>query len=871
MKVFKILTAVLLLAVLFSLLGGYLFLRSRLADRSGEFQLAGLNSPVEVLYDRWGVPHIYAEDNEDAYRALGYVHAQDRWFQMELLRRVAYGRLSEILGPDLLQIDKMMRTIGMGRFAQKAAEQLKNDSGEKVNLAHAYLEGVNACVQRCPSPIEFFVLGIKPQPFVVADIYAISAYMSYTFAQAFKTDPLLTYVQQKLGNGYLDALNGPFPVVTIPAKISTGDNSHFGNGHFGNSHSGSSRSSSSHSGSSRSDNSYSTSSRYSASISGHLAEDGAEKNNHSAKVSLAALADIQQIGRILEKGRPFQIPYLSGSNSWSITPSLSASGSVIFAGDPHIEYASPAVWYEAHIKTPQLELYGHYLALVPFALLGHSRHHAWSLTVFLNDDIDFYQERSNPKNPDQVWHQNGWHDLQKIGETIAVKGQADEPFEIRISPRGPIINDIVRGVENNSKPVAMRWYLYQFYLNSGADFMQSFYELGKAKNFSEARRAIAQIYAPGLNVVYGDREGNIAWWAAAKLPLRPVGNSGDLIVKASSPAASIAGYAPFSSNPQSENPAVGFVFSANQRTTERFPGYYIPPYRANRIISQLSSLIQSGKKISIEDVKRLQTDSYHQGGIDLRDQVMPVLEGGRNRQEGEIEGQALQVLKNWQGYHELEGIAPVIYNEYFYQLLRHLFLDELGEDYFEDLCRSFLIHEATANILKNPASVWWDNTNTADRRESAEDIIIAAWKESLAVLQKNLGSDVDSWRWKRVHRLEHPHPFSLVKALKPFFNVGPFPAVGGAESLNNLGFWPRSGLWPPRLGPSTRRVIDFANPGRSWGILPTGQSGYFFDDHYDDQAELYAANRYRYQYMDMNDIQEQSVGQLTLLPDSPAN
>ena len=496
-------------------------------QRSGQVDMPQLTAPVSVRYDERGVPHIRAENEADLYRTLGYVHAQDRLFQMEMMRRLSRGELAEVLGPRLLPIDRLFRTLGIRANADAYAATMDQNSPSYRALV-AYLDGINHYQDTHAAPLEFRLLGIAKRPFVPHDTFSVAGYLAYTFAAAFRTEPTLTYVRDKLGRDYLKVFDlDPHP-------------------------------------------------------QGVLADAGPPVLTAGDWDALGKLAHLSQ-----EALEDMGVPQFEGSNAWVIAGSHTASGKPLLAGDPHIAFSLPAVWYEAHLSAPGFELYGHHLALNPVALLGHNQQFGWSITMFQNDDIDLIAEKSNPDNPNQVWYHGQWVDLQSRTETINVKGADPVTLTLRRSPHGPIITDAFE--ENfGTTPVAMWWAL----LETENPILDAFYQLNRADSLARARDAASKIHAPGLNVVWAHAAGDIAWWASAKLPQRPAGTQPAFILDGSTAESDKPGFLPFSDNPHEENPARGYILSANHEPVAAggasVPGYYNLPDRARRLSVRLS-------------------------------------------------------------------------------------------------------------------------------------------------------------------------------------------------------------------------------------------------------------------------------------------
>lgn len=352
----KVLLALLIIVVIFGIAS--LFIINHLKpDYEGAREITTLKEEVNVYYDTYGIPHIYAENEADAFRTLGYVHAQDRLWQMELLRRVAKGRLSEVFGKDLIDTDKFFLSLGIDEHTLETVENLDHDT-EMVQLSKAYLEGINTFIKEGPTPIEFYLTGIKKEPFTIHDIYDAVGYMAFSFAMAHKTDPLLTTIKNSLGEKYVHE----FPVYSDSSTVWIKN--------FNN------------------------------------------PQKDTVPVHLAA-----SVRRALEK---LPISQFEGSNSWVLAPEKTKNGKVILANDPHISFAQPSVWYEAHVNTPSYEKYGYHLAGVPFPLLGHDRNLAYGLTMFQNDDVDFYYEEINPSDSTQYKTESGWKSFEFVNKKIKI-------------------------------------------------------------------------------------------------------------------------------------------------------------------------------------------------------------------------------------------------------------------------------------------------------------------------------------------------------------------------------------------------------------------------------------------------------------------
>jgi penicillin amidase len=518
----KILLVILLLVFLIGL-GGYFYLNHLKPSYEGSLSLDGLAKETTVYFDDYGIPHIEAESQEDAMTALGYIHAQDRLWQMELLRRIAPGRLSEIFGKDMLPNDRFFASLGIEEASVSSLEKL-DKKGPIFNLANAYLYGVNQFIKNGPTPIEFTLIGVDKEPYDLVDIYNILGYMSFSFAMAQKTDPLLSVLHEKLGATYLaDLAIHVNPNTTLIKNY---------------------------------------------------------KNETESLVELANAADAVMAS--------MPIPPFIGSNSWVISDEKTRSGKVLFANDPHIQYSQPSVWYEAHISCPDYEMYGYHIAGVPFPLLGHNRQYAYGLTMLENDDIDFYLEELHPENKNLYKTPQGFIEFESSNKTIHVKDAEPEIITIRSTRHGPIMNDVIEAITTEN-PIAMSW----IYTAFNVEILDALFTISRATSMADVRKGASQIHAPGLNVMYGDSEGNVAWWAAGKLYKHRDHVNTKLVLNGSSDADDPVAYLDFNENPMAENPPWKYVYSANNQPDSiagmLYPGYYLPEDRAKRIVELLES------------------------------------------------------------------------------------------------------------------------------------------------------------------------------------------------------------------------------------------------------------------------------------------
>lgn len=782
----KILLVILLLLILILIIGAS-YLQYSKPDYDGELTIKHISKETTVYFDDYGVPHIYADNQKDAMTTLGYVHAQDRLWQMELMRRIGPGRLSEIFGGAALKTDKFFAGIGIDENSAKAVAQLDKDSQTYI-LAQAYLDGINQYIENGTTPVEIKLLGIEQEKFTLKDVYNIFGFMSFSFAMAQKTDPLLTDIRDRFGMEYLKDFG-------IFGELGTQQLQSF---------------------------------------------QGKYKEYSEISKSVASLLEASPV------------PAFIGSNSWVIGGEKTKSGKVILANDPHIMYSQPGTWYEAHIVCPDYEIYGYYIAGTPFPLLGHNREYAYGLTMFENDDVDFFQEEENPNNPKQYKTPEGFKNYTYQQKTIKVKDSADVKLNVKTSSHGPIITGLLDGLKTD-KSVAMHWIFTQ----QKNQILQAVYQLSHAKNLESFHKSIELIHAPGLNIMYGDAKGNIAWITSGKLYKVDKSVNTNFILNGANGIDDKKEFLAFAKNPQAINPPWHYVYSSNNQPTPidgyLYPGYYLPKDRAMRI----DGLLNQKNKWDKEAVSRMIVDNTSATAQTIVANMTKPLNVGNFSAN---EKQALSILKDWKATHELNDVAPTLYNKWFYFYLKATLEDEFGEENFKLLLSTHIVKQMIENQTQNANSPWWDNTNTKDKKETQSEILTQSFKEAIASLEKQLGSDVSQWQWNKVHQVTFQHPIGKVQLFSKFFNVGPFPIAGSNEVINNqLFIYTDEAVIPVKGGPSTRRIIDFSDIENSLSVLPTGQSGNPMSKHYSDQSEMFVNGKFRKMKLNKKEIEATST------------
>ena len=758
------------------------FLRSSLPKTSGVIDLPDISDPVKIIRDRWGVPHIYAGNEEDAHIALGYVLASDRLFQMDIYRRLSKGTLSEIFGNDTLKLDTLFRTLRFRSHMVKHYNKKKEGMNPKMlKLLEAFIKGINYYIENETLPYEFTLLRYSPLKFDVEDAFAFTGYMGMMFSTALNQEILFEKLLKRYSREMIEVLR-----TNSTINSST-------------------------------DNSFSY-----KSININFLVD-----------ALDGLAKFSQF---------------EGSNAWVLSSKRSKSGRPILANDPHIGFSLPGIWYEAHIDTPQYKIYGHFLPIIPFPILGHNESYGWGLTLSYTDDMDIYREILN-KDKTKVKFKNKWVNTSKYTEKIKIKGKITKKLDLILTPHGPLLDHVLDG-EN----LSLKW---SFYDDDNLP-MDALYGLGHAKNVDDFKNAISKASSPGLNILYADQN-NIGWWVLGKIPIRNKNSTPDFVLNGANGLDEYIGYISFEDKPSQYNPKSGLIVSANYRPfgkKSKIFGNWGPP---NRYLL-ISSLLGKKDKWDLEELKEIQTKNQD---YSTRFELSVLLQSindklAQNPQYLEINN----LLKVWNHISSKESVPAAIFHRWRRENIR-LILDELTPDELKMYCKLESKDYFYKRLLQLPQNRWWDRQNTK-KVEKLDDILLMGFENTLKYFTARFGKKISDWKWGKIHTLEYIHPLGINFPLNLIFNLGPYEVPGGYNQINNMRDTQCSNEITVKAGPSTRRLIDFSNPKISYGILPLGNSGHMLSKNFNDQVDLFISGRYRQQIMDKEIIIKDNVGVLTL-------
>ncbi len=757
--------------------------RSAELPRTAKASVVKLSGGVRIVYDDRAVPHIFASTEEDAYRALGYVVARDRLFQLYIQTMAATGRLTELAGARALGLDRETRGLGLPRSAERKLAAA-GDTSAFMKFAVAYADGVNAYIAQMPAselPLEFRLLGKTPPKWTPIDSYHLLNRMGYTLA-FLSVETERSAAASRVGARAAEAL---FPDDTpIQEPIQP-------NG------------------------------QRAARFDFHpLPGPGAPDTSASA---LLAASDAFVPSSRLARGDAGDEPSSMASNNWAVSPSRSANGHALLAGDPHLDLSLPSIWYEAHIVVPgKLDVYGVTIPGAPTMVIGFNRDVAWTFTNTGADVIDYYTETVDNDHLPTTYKVDGvWRPLeQRVEKYLGPLGQVVQTDTLFFTHRGPM-----RRV--GSEWVSMRWTVLE-----SANELTAFYGISHAKSARELEDVMARSYlAPAQNMLAADRGGHIAIQSTGRFPIRSGDGRGVGLRDGSTAASDWQGALPQSQYPQGYDPPQGYLASANQqpidpRVAKGWWGGSYDPWRAMRI----NTLLRADGAVTTDAMRRFQTDP----GSARADVFVPallaaaqrVMQRGSNSVNLEVLSTAKRLLSEWDRRYTKDNKRAVLFEEAMRSLVNHTW-DELATEPGSSRRVATPSAAVLAELMSDSASVWWDDRSTP-QVEHRDDILAGSLAAAYLTVRGRYGdSGGDRWRWDRIRFANINHLLRL-----PALSALDIPVQGGTSTLS-----PSSGTGTH--GPSWRMVVDLGPDIHAWATYPGGQSGNPASSRYKDRIPMW--------------------------------
>ena len=828
--------ALTLLFVILLLSGGliiyvYWWLVQRPAPQhEGELELPELDAAVEVLRDKHGIPHIYAQTEPDLWRAQGFVHAQDRLWQMEQNRRVAQGRLAELFGTVALEADRFSRIIGFQRAAH--ADLAALDEATTTTLRH-YCEGVNAYIRSRKGRLaaEFNLLRRQPEQWAPVDILAFSKMIAWSLSINWESELIRLQLLGKLDSTLAADLEPNYPATnpTIAEGVGSQDSMRL---------------------------------------------------LHTAGLMLNEYEQLKEWIPLGGQGMG------QGSNAWAVSSEKTNSGRTILCNDPHLAMTMPGAWYEMHLSSappdssaPGVHVSGASFAGAPGIIIGHNEQIAWGMTNAFPDVQDVYVERPHPQNepgePPRFEYEGEWEQATVIREEIYLRNRTRPHLEeVVITRNGPLLSGLLNAGNAPSgfpddpaltaAPLALRWIGHE-----PGKVIRAVLRINRAQNWQEFDAALADWSAPSQVFVFADCAGNIAHRMAGAVPLRRGGNG---LVPAPGWSSSYewAGLIPDQELPKLLNPASGMVVTANNKITGDDYPYVLtfetlPGWRARRI----EEMLGQKKRLSLRDMEQIQLD---QTSI-YAEALTPLLT--RQLSDDPYVRIAVNMLQDW-GYHmDQESAAALVFHYTLLHLLDLTFGQKLGataEGYLGKgsspifLVNGFMLRAETRllELLQNQEESPWYADAASGQRRSRDELIETALKLAVDRLRRDVNPTPRKWAWGRIHQIRYNHTLGSAPILGWLFNRGPYPVGGDGTTLNQTGFMPELPPGLVQVQASYRQILDVGNWDAALGLTGSGQSGHPVSRNYADQIPMWLEGAYHKMPWSRAAVEEATRHRLTL-------
>ncbi|WP_432450155.1 penicillin acylase family protein [Aliiroseovarius marinus] len=811
-------TAAFVLFGLICLLVYYLAGQS-LPDYDVTRETPGISAPVEIVRNNANIPHIFGETDQDNFFGLGYVHAQDRLWQMMMMRRTAQGRLSEVFGTRTLKVDELMRRLDIYGLARGA---VKYQDAETMRVLEAYSSGVNAYLARINAEAlgrgapEFFLFSNDISPWQPADSIAIMKLMGVQLAGHLEDEVLRARTALALPEARLKDILPDIPgtgVAALPEYAALFDTT----------------------------------------------EEQFAQNTQTQ--------DTQT--------RPFLWPVpprgLAGaSNAWAAAPKRAATGGSLMANDPHLGFTAPAIWYLARLELQTGGVIGGTIPGLPVMLLGRSDGFAWGLTSSYLDDQDLHVEKLNPDDPTSVATPDGFAPMITRGSIVQVKDAAPVTFTLQWTENGPVLPETMFNLDRVTPPghvMSINWTL----LTEEDRSISAGLKMMRAKTVMEGIAAGADYVAPSQTLTMVDRE-NVAMKVIGTMPKRHMRHQtrGRIPSPGWREENRWLGRLSYAANPEFVMPSGGIVGNTNNKIVNRpFPDHMSFDWGDSQRVQRWSRLMQAREVHTRESFIEAQLDPVSVTartllplvGADLWFTGEAAPEGTRERERQ----RALELLANWNGEMNEHMPEPLIYSAWLRALQTRLIRDELGplSEEFTHL-EPIFIERVFRNV--DGAGVWCDVIQSAPK-ESCTDMARAALDDALLWMSENARGTQESLRWGDYHEANHKHPvLGDAPFLKWFVNIR--QSTSGGDNTLLRGRTAGTGVNPFRNvhGAGYRGVYDLSDPDSSLFVISTGQSGHPLSRHYDDLGELWRRGEYTPMSLDPDLARAASVGITRLVP-----
>lgn len=775
-----------------------------------EIETEKISEPCQVYFNQFGIPHIITKNENDGFFMMGFIHARDRLWQMDFMRRTAKGELSEVFGVETLDYDKFFRGLDLKTVSQKVTNTL-NKTVKSALVS--YSDGINYFIKNNYKtlPFEFQTLNYIPYNWSPIDCILVGRLMAFDMSVGFINDITIGEISTKIGNEKAISLVQPYP-NWAPCVL---DDSILKNSHYFNN------------------------------------RDSIKSQQPLDKKATSLISKTyENLLCFLEDN--YQMNPSGGSNSWVLKKKKMTKG-VILANDPHLLLGLPPRWYQVHLTSKDINVTGFTIPGIPFFLIGRNDKISWGITSVMLDDCDFFIEKVDSVNQDYYLNSSGLK--RKFGyrsDTIKIKNQEPYTYYIRSTNRSNVISDFhllkkesnlinKKSFDNENRYFKNYCLTYSWTGQQPTYEVTALYQILKAKDWNQFTTSLFNWGSPTLNFTYADIYGNMGIFPVGIIPIRRESNP-VLPIPTWLTNKDWQGFIYPNQLPKIYNPSKGFVASSNNKTSRNEQFYMSNYFEPTSRIERIYQIIQIQKEFTIRDVQLMQSDIMSPYAQKLMQVVLPILESNMN-QFDKNSRQGVWILKKWDYVFTPGGVAPSLYSSFFKNLIYETFVDELGERLLWNY--SYITSIPTSKIfdmLVNGENIFFDDNRTS-WTEDKKSIILRSYLKTISELKTYYDDAyIYDWKFNKLQTLELNHTFHENKFLKPSVNSGPYQ-IGGNYTTISKADWKIYNPYKVTVGVSGRFIADMED-SVIYSSLPGGASGDPVSPNYTDQILLFLNSGY---------------------------
>lgn len=667
---------------------------SNTINSNHKISLKGAQDQIDILFDSLMVPHVFANNDHDAYYAQGYVTAMHRLWQMDFQTRFASGRIAEVVGPKAIEVDRYQRRMGMVYGAENSLKGMMEDPKAKEMIL-AYTAGINDYIRSLSTanyPLEYKLLDFSPEEWTPIKCALLLKQMSAVLAMG-SDEFYMTNILKKFGPKITQDLFPDYPFKEDP-----------------------------------------------------IIPVGTKWNFSPLPIPQTPKSFQEMMTNNIETKEKVEG---IGSNNWALSGEKTTSGYPILANDPHLDLTLPSIWYQIQLHAPGLNAYGVSLPGAPGIIIGFNKDIAWGVTNVAADVLDFYQVKFKDNSHQQYWYNDDWKNTSQRLETIKIRGAKTQIDTVFYTHQGPVVylqKANYKRADNVPIGNALRWIAHD-----KSNELMTFYYLNRGKNYDDYRKALTYFSAPAQNFIFASNQNDIAITPNGKFPLKWK-NQGKFILDGSDPANDWQGWIPSDQIPTVKNPPRQFVSSANQSSTDPTYPYYInwefSPYeRAKRINDRLAVM----KDANVDSMRNLQMDSYSIIAQNLMPYILPLVNVD---QLNATQKQAFNLTSKWSKLYDAKEIAASVFELWTKRLTYNIWNDEFT---VANVPMRFPSRDRTVQMIQHePNAVWFDNVKTS-QKETLKDVVNEAFIFACDSLERKFGPIGTQWEWGNVKNSHVPH------------------------------------------------------------------------------------------------------------------